>query len=185
MNRKEWSQPALREPVRAFKLDDPYNFEGNAMRTVDARPFGGAVSTQSQEGSRHNDAPDSPASGRPGQKQDAAKKRLVSLINNCNTLQKHTIRNLNKLEVQRQSQNQINSALDNSIEMLKDLELIESSMIQTVYEYNKLNAEEMKATTREVVLEHRSGQMDPAAGKLSKTRSKKARQQLMARKQNA
>lgn len=49
--------------------------------------------------------------------------------------------------------------------MIKDLELIESNMIQTVYEYNKLNREEMKATAREVVLEHRSGHLDPTVGK--------------------
>ena len=32
---------------------------------------------------------------------DDTKKKLYTLINNCNNLQKHTIRNLNKLEVQR------------------------------------------------------------------------------------
>lgn len=73
----------------------------------------------------------------------------------------------------------INSTLDQSIEMLKDLELIDSNMIQTVYEYNKLNKEEMKATTREVVLEHRSGHIDPTAtGKFNRTRAKKNRNQM-------
>jgi len=61
--------------------------------------------------------------------------------------------------------------------MLKDLELIDSNMIQTVYEYNKLNQEEMKATTREVVQEHRSGHVDPTAtGKGNRTRAKKSKQ---------
>ena len=60
------------------------------------------------------------------------------------------------------------------MEMLKDLELIDSNMIQTVYEYNKLNKEEMKATTREVVQEHRSGHIDPTAtGKVNRARSRK------------
>jgi len=68
--------------------------------------------------------------------------------------------------------------------MLKDLEMIESNMIQTVFEYNKLNKQEMKANTREIVLEHRSGQVDPATSKLSKGGSKKARKELLNKKKN-
>lgn len=156
-NKREWSQPAPKELMKEPKVDDdPYDFEAN---NID-KPFAPALSALSHEGSKLNISPaivDSPTGTHPEQTQDATKQRLFTLINSCNTLQKHTIRNLNKLEVQRQSQSQINSTIDHSIEMLKDLELIESSMIQTVFEYNKLNLEEMKATTREVVLEHRSG----------------------------
>ena len=76
----------------------------------------------------------------------------------------------------------INNRLDESIEMLKDLEMIESNMIQTVFEYNKMNKEEMKADTREIVLDHRSGTIDPAASKLSKNQSKKARKEMRNKK---
>ena len=68
------------------------------------------------------------------------------------------------------------------IEMIKDIELIESNMIQTVYEYNKQNREEQKVTAREVVLEHRSGQLDPTAAKHGRARTKKSRQLILGKK---
>ena len=61
--------------------------------------------------------------------------------------------------------------------MLKDLEQIDSNMIQTVYEYNKLNLEEQKQTTREVIQEHRTGGIDPTAtGRPNRNKGKKNRQ---------
>lgn len=57
--------------------------------------------------------------------------------------------------------------------MLKDLELIDSNMIQTVYAYNKLNEEEMAEITREVVHEHKSGHVDPTSiGRVTKLKGK-------------
>ena len=90
----------------------------------------------------------------------------MSVINTCETLQAKTIRNLNKLEVDRQSQEEINEAIDNQIEMVKDLELIESNMLQTVYLYNKQSREEMKQQANEVIMEHRSGKADPTKSKI-------------------
>ena len=50
--------------------------------------------------------------------------------------------------------------------MVKDLELIESNMLQTVYLYNKQSREEMKQQANEVIMEHRSGKADPTKSKI-------------------
>ena len=75
---------------------------------------------------------------------------------------------MNKLEVQRESQAEMNHRIDTSIEMLKELETIETKMLQTIFEYNKLNVQELKAEEVDVTREHRIGFTDPssAIGKL-------------------
>lgn len=64
MNKRDWSQPVLKELKEPRLEDDPYDLEGN---NVD-KPFEVALSTQSQEGSKFNAAPaaiDSPSGTRP------------------------------------------------------------------------------------------------------------------------
>ena len=53
---------------------------------------------------------------------DSDQQVLRSVIDNCEKLQKKTIMNLNKLEVQRESQQYINQHIDTSIEMIKELD---------------------------------------------------------------
>ena len=64
--------------------------------------------------------------------------------------------------------------------MLKYLENIETKMLQTIFEYNKLNKAELKAEEKEVIKEHRSGFMDPssAIGKLSRSKTKANKMRL-------
>lgn len=102
---------------------------------------------------------------------------LMKLTAYAENVQKRTIRNLNKLEVQRESQAAINERIDTSIEMLKKLDDIESNMLQTIFEYNKVNAAESKAEEAVLVREHRSGGMDPS-GAMGKHRTKAAKGRL-------
>lgn len=67
------------------------------------------------------------------------KNKLDGLINECESLQKKTIQNLNKFEVDRQNQFMLNSKMDQSIEMLQELEIVESNMLNTIFMYNKLD----------------------------------------------
>ena len=60
------------------------------------------------------------------------------MINDCENLQIHTIQNLNKFEIERFNQSRINQKLDMAIEMLKDLDNIDTNMVQTLFEYQKL-----------------------------------------------
>ena len=59
--------------------------------------------------------------------------------------------------------------------MLKELELVESNMIQTIFEYNKQSRVELQKTMKSVATEHKSGWMDPAsyASKMKKNRNRK------------
>ena len=66
------------------------------------------------------------------------------------------------------SQQQINAKVDVAADMLKELETVESNMIQTIYEYNKLNRAQLQQTMKQVTQEHRSGQIDPASSAASK-----------------
>ena len=53
--------------------------------------------------------------------------------------------------MQRDGQNAINERIDTSIEMLKELEQIDSKMIQTIFEYNKMGREELNKEARAVL----------------------------------
>ena len=46
------------------------------------------------------------------------------------------------------------------MEMIKELEQIDSKMIQTIFEYNKMSREELNKEARAVLLEHRNGYID-------------------------
>ena len=54
--------------------------------------------------------------------------------------------------------------------MLKELEMVESNMVNTIFFYNKITKDQHKETIKQVVNEHRSGYMDP----VSKNKDKKA-----------
>ena len=71
---------------------------------------------------------------------------LNTIVAKCDKLQKRTIQNLNKFEIDRQNQTQINEKIDTSIEMIRDLELVEGDMINVLYRYNKLGAEQQRET---------------------------------------
>ena len=47
------------------------------------------------------------------------------------------------------------------METLKELELVDSNMVQTIYEYNKLSQAANIDTQKTVTKEHRSGAPDP------------------------
>ena len=47
------------------------------------------------------------------------------------------------------------------MEMLKELETVDSNMVQTIYEYNKLTQAANIDTQKAVTKEHRSGVPDP------------------------
>lgn len=89
------------------------------------------------------------------------KQQLGALINDCESLQLHTIQNLNKFEVERFNQSQINQKLDMAIDMLKDLDNIDTNMVQTLFEYQKLIKSQLQDTMTQVAQEHKSGFMDP------------------------
>ena len=78
------------------------------------------------------------------------KQQLGALINDCESLQLHTIQNLNKFEVERFNQSQINQKLDMAIDMLKDLDNIDTNMVQTLFEYQKLIKSQLQDTMTQV-----------------------------------
>ena len=111
---------------------------------------------------------------------DSDQQVLRSVIDNCERLQKKTIMNLNKLEVQRESQQYINQHIDTSIEMIKELDQVENRMFNKIFEYKKMSLKEEEQQQVEIVLEHRGFFNDPNSliSKLSKFKSKKAKERL-------
>ena len=91
------------------------------------------------------------------------KLRLENMIDDCDSLQKRIIQNLNKFEVDFQNQNIFNSQMDESLEMFDELDLVESNMLNKTYKYNKEDKDELKQTIKQVAFEHKSGWMDPSS----------------------
>jgi len=71
---------------------------------------------------------------------------INTIVAKCDKLQKRTIQNLNKFEIDRQNQTQINDKIDTSIEMIRELEMVEGDMINVLFKYNKLGAEQLRET---------------------------------------
>ena len=47
--------------------------------------------------------------------------------------------------------------------MLKELEDIETNMVDTIFQYNKADLKELEETKKQVTKEYKSGNMDPSA----------------------
>ena len=67
------------------------------------------------------------------------------------------IKNQNKLQIERENQDNLNQRIDSCLEMLKEIEHVESNMINPTFAYYKQNQIDQKLEENEVVLEHRSG----------------------------
>lgn len=70
--------------------------------------------------------------------------QLNKLIDHCFILQKQTIKNQNKLEIERENQENMNQRIDSCLEMLKENEHVESNMIQPIFVYYKQNLIDQK-----------------------------------------
>ncbi|CDW90698.1 UNKNOWN [Stylonychia lemnae] len=91
-----------------------------------------------------------------------AQRKLDNLQRNCLDLSFKMHKNLNELQVERDRVEQLNESFDNLVDDLKGLEGIEANVISTIYQYKKLDKQQMIEESKFITQEYKSGVRDPA-----------------------
>ena len=88
--------------------------------------------------------------------------RVLDLIKICETENNKAQRSLNQLHVDMESQEKINDYFDSMIETVKNLEGVDFKVVETMYNYKKLDKLEMIEESKNICREYKSGVMDPS-----------------------
>ena len=88
--------------------------------------------------------------------------RVYDLIKVCETENNKAQRSLNQLHVDMESQEKINDDFDSMIETVKNLEGVDFKVVETMYNYKKLDKLEMIEESKNICREYKSGVMDPS-----------------------
>lgn len=88
--------------------------------------------------------------------------KVFNLIKQCEVENNKAQFNLNRLQADMESQEMLNDEFESMIETVKGLEGVDFKVVETMYNYKKLDKLEMIEESKGVCKEYKSGVMDPS-----------------------